>query len=971
MDGEHGDARGGGARNVDSRPTLSELSLRLTEAHASGAPPQFVAADPMDWIKAIDKLLARGRLEVARSALASLREQQPQLQWADSVLNLVDLLPEAVEAAPRFRDDLASDLQVVERPGSDTVVFAFCGRKQTIGMPLWLFQRWLSRLRASVVYLRDFDDTHYLGGIRSIGSEARTAQELERIAGRLGASRIVCLGNSSGGYAAALYGLQIGAEKVASFSGATNLEPEFNLHLNRVEAAVPLKQRFPKTRLDLRERYLAARSVPCTRLIYGEQAWDDRIHAEHMAGLPGVELMPIEGHQGHGTVAEMVRRRLFEAVLDDLATPSGSTSNPIEVSDPERPRRPSPGVSAAPTLAAERQVQASPTDDDLAHRFEPIPDSALEGSVLDRFELIADRFPDRLAVQDDACALTYAELRAQVARIAAAVAAAAHGREGPVALLARHDAGFPAAFLGVMAAGRTAVLLDSGHPVDRNRRIAAHSGACAVAAAHDLGAQARDIFPAGTPVIDLDAPAPASPAPWRRPGPDHIAYVLYTSGSTGQPKGVFHDHRTAVNDILLWTEFAQPRPADRLVIFYSGVIAATRRTLGALLNGASLHVLSASRLGAEGLAREIQARRITILVDVPTIFRRLVGALPEGERLESLRLVCLAGDRCDWSDYDAFTRVAGEGAVFAIACGSTEVSGTYARWFVDPAQREAGERLPIGHVVRAVSLWIEDAEGAPVPDGEIGEMVVSGRHLARGYWREPEMTAAKFQPDPLDPLARRFRTSDLGLRRPDGLFELVGRKDQQIKLRGHRIEPAEVEAALRSFAGVADAAAVVRRDAEGANRALVAYVELEPGFQSLKPRHLMAKLAHILPRHLTPSLIFVVRALPRLMNFKVDHTALQHADARRSERDGGRAADPILDRVARVFEAIVPGARATPEDNLLSLGGDSLQAVELALELGRAFGVEVPGSVLKQSQSIRALASWVARQSGAMDAAPA
>ncbi len=237
--------------------------------------------------------------------------------------------------------------------------------------------------------------------------------------------------------------------------------------------------------------------------------------------------------------------------------------------------------------------------------------------------------------------------------------------------------------------------------------------------------------------------------------------------------------------------------------------------------------------------------------------------------------------------------------------------------------------------------------------------MVSSRYVARGYWQEAEATAARFQPDPKDQLARVFHTGDVGLRRPDGLFELVGRKDRQIKLRGHRVEPAEVEGALRAFEGVADAAAVVRRDAAGANRALVAYVELRPGFKSLKPRHLMAKMSHVMPRHLTPSVIFVVRALPRLMNFKADRTALDRLDAKRARRDGGRAHDPVLDRVAKAFEAIVPGAHATPEDNLLSLGGDSLQAVELALELQREFGVKIPGAVMKHSQSIRSLAAWI------------
>ena len=958
MNGGGFDARGGGARAIDPKPSLTDLCQRLTQAHAGAEAADFSVGAPMDWIMAIDKLLVRGRIEVARSALRRLREQQPQIQWGDSVLRLVDLLPDAMAREPRFGDDVDSDFQVVERPGSKTIIFAFCGRKQHIGMPLWLFQRWLSRLGASVVYLRDFSEHHFLGGVASLGSQERTAAALDRLAGKLGAERILCLGNSSGGYGAKLYGLRLGAERVVGFSGATSLDPGFNLHLNRAEAAIAVKQAFPNAKLDLREAYLAASRPPRTQLVYGAHAWDDRIHAEHLAGAPGIELLPVEDYAGHGTVAELVYRGQFGPLLDDLAAPSQTAAAAGRIADVV------PNQSGAPThhpAPATRPpaVVADLADEDIAAPFEGIPASALEGSVWDRFELVAARFPDRLAVQDAAGAQTYAELRARAAGIAAAVASAVEGREGPVAVLAQHDAGFAAAFLGVMAAGRAAVLLDSGHPAERNRRIAAHSGACAVAAAAELGAHARDIFPAGAPIIDLDA-SPAGPErALPTIGPDDLAYVLYTSGSTGEPKGVFHDHRTAVHGIMLFAEFARIRPHDRLCIFYSGVISAVRRTLGALLNGASLHIFQAESLGARGIAREVRTRGISIIVDVPTIFRRLAGALAEGERLDSLRHLCLSGDRCDWSDYDAFLGVTGPGAEFAISAASTEVSCGYARWMVDPALRTPSGRLPVGRPVRGVDVWIETAEGRPAPDGEVGEVVVSSRYVARGYWQDPKATAARFQPDPKDESARVFRTGDLGLRRPDGLFELVGRGDRQIKLRGHRIEPAEVESVLRTFEGVADAAAVVRKDAGGANRALVAYVELEPGFRSLMPRHLMAKISHVMPAPLTPSVIFAVRTLPQLMNFKVDRTALAKLDARRARNDGGRAEDPMLDRVARAFEAIVPGAHATPEDNLLSLGGDSLQAVELALELEREFGVKVPGAAMKQSQSIRNLAAWI------------
>ncbi len=948
MTGDGVAVRAGGVRAAATKLTLTELAQRLAQAHACGAAPDFAAAPPMDWVMAIDKLLVRGRVEVARSALGWLREQEPQLQWADSVFRLLELLPEVVGSEPRFRDNPDCDLQVVERPGSKTVIFAFCGRKHHIGLPLWLFQRWMSALGANVVYLRDFNDSHYVGGVRSIGSQERTASELDRLARTLGAERLLCLGNSSGGYAAMLYGLRIGAEKVIGFSGATNLEPGFNLHLNRAAAAVALEQALPGARLDLRELYLAASRPPRTQLVYGEQAWDDRIHAEHMAGAPGVRLAPIEGHSDHGSVAELIHRGRFAPLLHDLAAPSEPfVRDAFQPS--QRAARPAEILSITP---------GSPRED-RAEPFEPMPEAAIEGSVLDRFLHMAERFPHRLAVQDDDVALTYAELRAQVMRIARGVAAATEGLEGPVAVLARHDAGFAAAFLGTMASGRMAILLDGGHPPERNRRIATHSGACAVAAAPELAGYARDIFAPGTPIIDLDADAPHPERPLPCIGPDDLAYVLYTSGSTGEPKGVFHDHRTAVHGILLFTEFARIRPDDRLCIFYSGVISTVRRTLGALLNGASLHILQAEALGAAGIAREVRARAITIIVDVPTIFRRLAGALEPGEMLERLRFVCLSGDRCDWTDYDAFLGATAPGAEFAISAASTEAPGGYARWIVDPSTRTPEGRLPIGYPIRGVDLWVEHAEGQPAPDGEAGELVMSTPYLARGYWRDAEATAARFHPDPDNPLASVFRTGDVGLRRPDGLFELVGRKDRQIKLRGHRIEPAETEGVLRGFAGVADAAAVVRQDAAGANRALVAYVELKPGFQALKPRHLMAKSAQALPRHLAPSVIFIIPALPRLMNFKVDRTALARLDGTRGQGAGGRADDPVLDRVAQTFETVVPGAHATPEDNLLSLGGDSLQAVELALELERAFGVKIPGAVMKHSQSIRDLATWM------------
>ncbi len=588
--------------------------------------------------------------------------------------------------------------------------------------------------------------------------------------------------------------------------------------------------------------------------------------------------------------------------------------------------------------------------------FEPFPQSALEGSVSDRFDAIAARLADKLAVQDPDRRLSYGQLAAMAGEIAAAVTAA--GRPGPVAILLANEARFPAALFGVLAARRIAVPLDADHPVERNRLIAEHAGVTLVVSAGSLAAQARGLFAADLPVLDIEAlDVPAASARAVRPGPEDVAYILYTSGSTGAPKGVFHNHRTALNDTLLATNTLHLSERDRVSLYYSGVIGGIRNILGALLNGASLHILPPRRLQATGIVREIRAQGVTIYQSVPTLFRRVVEALGPGERLDTVRVVRLMGDVVEWSDFDAVRGAFSPSTLFGVAIGSTEVSSNYAQWFVDEGVRSSGSRLPVGRVMPGVDLAVVDAKGRMVEDGEVGEFLVACPHMALGYWREPGLTAERFRERPALPGEVSFPTGDVGLRRPDGLLEFVGRKDAMVKLRGHRIELNEVEVALRACAGVRDAALVVRRRPSGQPRSVAAYVELEEGTTGLLPRHLMAMMSRRLPRYMLPTPIRLVQALPRLPNFKLDRSALDRLDA-----EPGPPAEPMVATVAAVFERVIDVKGATPDDNLMSLGGDSLQAVSLVLELEQAFDVKLPMSVFQDSPSIRDLAGWISRR---------
>ncbi len=575
-----------------------------------------------------------------------------------------------------------------------------------------------------------------------------------------------------------------------------------------------------------------------------------------------------------------------------------------------------------------------------------------------RLAAMAAQIGERETLCDLDARLSYSEMFRRVEAIAGAVQAAAPDPSAPVAVLEPFDHRFYLAFLGVLRAGRIALVLDPEHPPDRLRQIADHAGAETVLTCAELAATAGAVLAPGAPLLTVEGALEAELAPSGEPCPEDPAYILYTSGSTGAPKGVVHSHANALNDAAITRMAPGFRPDDVGAVYYAGTMGTIRNGLGALLAGAQLHVLPARALGAEALVDEIRRRRLTIIQCVPTLFRRIAAASAEGGPLESVRLVRMMGERSTWSDFDLVKRVCGPDAQLQVSLGSTECSSSFATWIVDETARTASGRLPVGRPTPGVSLSLREESGAPVDDGEAGEAVVTGRRLALGYWREPELTQAAFSGVPGDQKARSFATGDICRRRPDGLYEFVGRKDRMLKIRGHRLEPDEIESALRACPGLVDAVVVVRRDPEGRPVALAAYAEKAPGAGELRPRHVQALLSHKLPAYMRPAVVYL-QPLPRLANFKPDRQALEAADRARKADLGARASDPLLDAVAEVFEAVVGCRGATGEDDLLSLGGDSLQSVQLMLELEKRFRVRIPAGAFRRSRSISELAAWI------------
>jgi acyl-coenzyme A synthetase/AMP-(fatty) acid ligase/acyl carrier protein len=487
------------------------------------------------------------------------------------------------------------------------------------------------------------------------------------------------------------------------------------------------------------------------------------------------------------------------------------------------------------------------------------------------------------------------------------------------------------------------------------------ANAAAVIVAGEIVERANAVFPPDLPVFDFDTLPDRRKRVHGASDPGEIAQIIFTSGSTGAPKGVYHDHRALLYAALQRTNTVHLDCEDRVAhLYYPAASAGTPNLLMALLNGASLHILPPRSLGLPRLARELRERAITVCHTVVVLFRRIVDALNPGERLESLRILRLGGERLEWSDFDLFRRACSPDAFLIANLASTETSSIFAQWFVEETVRETTLHVPVGQALPDFAVSLVDDTGRPVAAGEVGEFMVASRYVALGYWNQHELPPGNFLVDPSDPGIRIVKTGDVGRLRPDGLFEFIGRKDQQIKLRGHRIEPSEIEAALRSCEGVRDAAIVVRKNKQDRPQSLIAYVELRPGTSGLLPRHLQAMLSQRLPRHMVPAQIFLLTGLPYLANFKIDRLRLAAIDQARTSEDAPQPGGPIINEVLRVFEAALGSSGATADDNLSSLGGDSLQAVTIALELERRFPVHIPPATFDASRTIREWAEWIA-----------
>jgi amino acid adenylation domain-containing protein len=585
----------------------------------------------------------------------------------------------------------------------------------------------------------------------------------------------------------------------------------------------------------------------------------------------------------------------------------------------------------------------------------------IEQSILDRFERQVACHGGRIAVVDEDQELTYAELDRWANRIAGALL----DRRGPIAepvgLLIGQAAPMVAAILGTLKAGKFYLPLEPRFPDARLKQIVAVAGTDVVIFDRAQQHRAMQLVPAPGARLDVDRAAQEYPdtPPARAVGPDHICYLLYTSGSTGQPKGVYQNHRNVLHYIREHTHACHIACSDRVALLAPFSVAASIHPLmGALLNGAALYPFDVKEHGAGPLAQWLAAQRITLYHSVPALFRQVALALPALQDLPHLRLIRLGGDLVLPADVELYRKHFAPDCLLVISFGASEAHTICWHW-LDKRTPVPPDVVPVGYPVGDAKVQVLDESGQPLPAGQVGEIAVRSRHLALGYWKEPERTRAAFNDS--DAMGRRtYCTGDLGRRLPDGCLVHLGRKDSRVKIRGQAVDLAEVEAALAALASVREAAVAAPPGRDGQPR-LVGYV-IPTADGTINSGTLKAQLSRTLPDFMVPSVFVKLDALPRTRTGKVDRQALPSVSD--EHRDQGREyvmpRTPLEEQLARLWAEVLQLDQIGVHDNFFELGGHSLMASRLLARLHVAFGVDLSLRRLFEVPTVAALAAAVA-----------
>lgn len=580
-------------------------------------------------------------------------------------------------------------------------------------------------------------------------------------------------------------------------------------------------------------------------------------------------------------------------------------------------------------------------------------------TVVNLFERIAKENPANVALIQEGIELTYGELNTRANRLAHRLILAGVALETLVPCCLHRSVEMIVAFLAVLKAGAAYMPIDPAYPEARRNLMFEDASQHVLLTQRSLVSFFQRSESSRIVIVDDESESSSCSEenPAQIAGPTNLAYVMYTSGSTGRPKGVMIEHRGIVR-LVRGTNYCHFGPDETFLQFAPPSFdASTFEIWGALLNGGRLVLVPQETSSLEDLVRAVRQYGVTTLWLTAGLFHLMVDEHP-GD-LRSLRQLLAGGDVLSSRHCRTFLEHAPETTLIN-GYGPTE-NTTFTCCHTMRAGDPLPESIPIGKPVANTRVYILDQAMNPVPAGEIGELYAGGDGLARGYLNASDANSSRFLSDPFDdqPKQRIYRTGDLARWRSDGSIEFLGRVDDQVKILGHRIEPAEIESVILGHGQVKQACVVARTENE--SKRLIAY--FVPASSAVTPEELRNFIASQLPQHMIPAFFVALSFLPLSPNGKVDRAALADLDvASKPVSASKRIPENELERtLVQLWQRILKVPEVGLDQNFFDLGGDSLLLVAVHSNLQKTLQEQISLTDLFEFSTIRKLAQHLGR----------
>jgi amino acid adenylation domain-containing protein len=592
----------------------------------------------------------------------------------------------------------------------------------------------------------------------------------------------------------------------------------------------------------------------------------------------------------------------------------------------------------------------------------PFSDDTFKGAIPARFEEIVRRLPDHVAIKTGQVVVSYAQLNSVVNRLARTIVERRGSAPEAVGILVDRGSAPAAAMLAVLKAGKYFVPLDPSFPKARlGTTLQQAQAKLLITDRHNI-ALAREI------AHDVDLIEVGSVDPRTADGdlhlaiqPQSLAAIVYTSGSTGEAKGVVLEHRALLHNGMRQGVVVNVDIHDRVTLFTAGTANAISTTVFTLLSGATLCPFDVAKEGMSRLAEWLVREHISVALFPAPLFRRLCASLREDACFAHIRVLRLSSESVYQSDVQLYKRYFSVDCTLVNGLNATEMGPATACTMSHDTVLEDND-VPVGYALPGMQTLVLNDAGRRLGSNEVGEIAVKSRYLSRGYWGRPDLTDEKFRPDPEDPEEVVYRTGDLGVMLPDGRLVHKGRKDFRIKIRGHGVDLVEVQKQLLSHPDVAEALVVPHKNEMG-EQELIAYFT-SPFHPAPSVGTLRRFLKHRLATHMIPSRYVSLSALPLTPNGKINRAALPPAEAAVATSEGARTA-PKSATEAKLQGLWVRVLKVHPigtTDDFFDLGGDSLAAVELVAAIEAEFDIKLAPGILVKAPTIQKLAACVATE---------